>query len=806
MAQTHGIHRELADNGNQRCARLGGASYCPGRHTKACCRSNPAGALIDILLTIYNLIVFFVERFQQILDFATSVFDSIGKIARGQLADAAAAVEDAMAKTIPIIISFMVRLLGLPDIGGTIRRIITNVRARVHAAFDRVLNWLIKKVKKLIARLVSRFRRDTPADRVSFSMDGEQHEMWADDTGGNVRVMMASEENEVPENAADVSKEEFDKSADASDGAGAAAIQNLDPAQDQVEAEEDRLEALPETNRSTPAARERLRQKIEALTPLLEQASVRPNNAATVDEDNAELDADPPDGEGALDRTEFPMRRRIRTTLAVEGAAGSWQAMTAVWEEAKTKATNDADVFANLARDHIPEFALLARVSRMAKPGLTRSGAPSMARMFPQLNGNVPNPDSGAKPSNPNLPVLIIRTAINSQVGANSAKLSAWDSRFRQLSDRWIPSEFETQLTDEAREQATSTLTTEFGPAAIIEDMQSHIDEIKSKYGNLPPQTMDDDFNAHIDGRALPVLQQLTQNIYGGGGGDAPSTEGAQEGINIPYDNTLAENELKMAPYKELPEHGLHMQRHHLLEESIVRSFRDRQANLTLGTVMGGMVDTLASQIVQAAKAGLGAEQRAALAETPDRQAETDAVLPTLRAAINGVTLSTGMNTGQGPHDNGIAINVLNTVNQLAGSQPVGNVDTTLGQMDTDFQSQHTSTVRNAVMTRVSNAFVGIAAGDGPSASDLQAGLAGDIGGEASSMESDLGEGREAAFGALTSNAFTTFQGLQRSSIEEISATGDAASIERAGPMQQRFAELTREQVIHENLEKWFGG
>src|SRR5690606_6302752 len=111
--------------------------------------SNPAGALIDILLTIYNLIVFFVERFQQILDFAASVFDSLGKIARGQLSDAANAVEASMARTIPIIISFLVRLLGLPDIGGTIRRIITNLRARVHAAFDRLLNWVVSKVKKL---------------------------------------------------------------------------------------------------------------------------------------------------------------------------------------------------------------------------------------------------------------------------------------------------------------------------------------------------------------------------------------------------------------------------------------------------------------------------------------------------------------------------------------------------------------------------------------------------------------------------------------------------------------------------------
>ena len=43
-----------------------------------------------------------------------------------------------MARTIPIIISFLVSLIGLPDIAGTIKAIITALRARVHAAFDKM--------------------------------------------------------------------------------------------------------------------------------------------------------------------------------------------------------------------------------------------------------------------------------------------------------------------------------------------------------------------------------------------------------------------------------------------------------------------------------------------------------------------------------------------------------------------------------------------------------------------------------------------------------------------------------------------
>ena len=41
---------------------------------------NPAGAIVQAVLAIYNVIMFFVENIQRIIDFVKSVFDSIGDI------------------------------------------------------------------------------------------------------------------------------------------------------------------------------------------------------------------------------------------------------------------------------------------------------------------------------------------------------------------------------------------------------------------------------------------------------------------------------------------------------------------------------------------------------------------------------------------------------------------------------------------------------------------------------------------------------------------------------------------------------
>lgn len=741
--------------------------------------SNPAGALIDILLTIYNLIVFFVQKFEEILDFATSIFDSIGKIARGELSDAARAVEDSMAKTIPIIISFLVGFLGLPDIGGTIRNIITQIRARVHAAFDRVLDWIVDKVKKLIAKLVSKFRRNTEPERRGFVMDGEPHEMWVADEDGHLTVMMASGvPGPVPEDAAETTAEEHALSADNAFADETAAIEGLAEPEHMLHEKVDRFDRMTPPNSSAPSAREEMDAAVDTLTPKLSAAAERPANAADIDEDNADVGAAPESGMAALDRTCYPMRRRIRTTTAIEGAAGNWTAATALWEQAKTEAPSPVDIYANLARDHIPEFALLARVSRMAKPGLTRTGRPSMARLFPNLFNAVRNVDTSAKSSSADLPVIVIRTAINSQVGANSALLAEWSGAFRQRGEMWIATEYEAELDDEGRSTATEDLQSTYGAEALVTDMQTHIDEVKAKYGALPAQTMDDDFLDHLDRASIPVLQQITRRFFGGAAAEPPSTEGAGGGINLPYDDVLAEGELQSGSYQEISggfELGDSMQRHHLVEQNISRKLRDRAKDLMVASLLGDTAAGLAEGALSAAQAGLSAEQKAALAGDPALAAQRDAAAGAVSLAFGDVPVTTGMNTTQGPDSQGFAIMVLSSVNPQAASQPDTNVDTAVAQAEAAFRTANAAALRTEIAASVAS--------------------------RQASMDQGLQDEWKAALRTLTGTAAATFRTLQQTSINEIHATADQSIIDRSEGMRGRFGTLTEDAIVSKNLE-----
>ena len=82
---------------------------------------NPASAIVKALKLLYDVVMFFVERYQQIVDFVKSVFESVGALARGSIDKAANSVESALGKSVPVIISFLASLLGLGGISKTIK-------------------------------------------------------------------------------------------------------------------------------------------------------------------------------------------------------------------------------------------------------------------------------------------------------------------------------------------------------------------------------------------------------------------------------------------------------------------------------------------------------------------------------------------------------------------------------------------------------------------------------------------------------------------------------------------------------------
>ena len=120
--------------------------------TKLATLSNPVGAVIESILAIYNTVMFFIERINQILDLVEAIVNSIANIANGKLKQAADYVETSMARTIPVIISFMARLIGLGGISDAIKKTIGKVQAIVDKGIDKLIDWIEKQVKKLVAK------------------------------------------------------------------------------------------------------------------------------------------------------------------------------------------------------------------------------------------------------------------------------------------------------------------------------------------------------------------------------------------------------------------------------------------------------------------------------------------------------------------------------------------------------------------------------------------------------------------------------------------------------------------------------
>ena len=126
---------------------------------------NPAGAFIKACKAIYDIIMFFVERGSQIIALVNAVTDSVSAIADGAIGAAASAVENALSKAVPVVISFLAALLGVTGITGKIRSIIEKVQAPVSKAIDWVINKaynLVKKAGKLLG--FGKEKKDDKAD------------------------------------------------------------------------------------------------------------------------------------------------------------------------------------------------------------------------------------------------------------------------------------------------------------------------------------------------------------------------------------------------------------------------------------------------------------------------------------------------------------------------------------------------------------------------------------------------------------------------------------------------------------------
>ena len=163
--------------------------------TKLVTSLNPAGAVIQAIIAIYNTIMFFVERIRQIAAVAASFINSISAIANGVIGAAANRVEQTMAGMLTLVISFLARIGGLGKVSDAVLNIVRKIRAPIDKALDKVIDWIVSMAKKLGKFIGDKAKQLTnwwTQRRSIRTAEGQSHSLYFSGQGKAAKLMVAS--------------------------------------------------------------------------------------------------------------------------------------------------------------------------------------------------------------------------------------------------------------------------------------------------------------------------------------------------------------------------------------------------------------------------------------------------------------------------------------------------------------------------------------------------------------------------------------------------------------------------------------
>ena len=155
---------------------------------------NPAGAVIQAIIAIYNTITFFIQKINQIAAVVGSFIDSVAAIAAGQVDSAAKRVEQTMANTLVVIIAFLAKFAGLGGIPEKLVGVVMKIRAPMDKGMDKVVAWLGVLLKKIgaaakagVKKLLQWWKK-----KVAVNGGGQRHTLTFDGEAGAARLVLRS--------------------------------------------------------------------------------------------------------------------------------------------------------------------------------------------------------------------------------------------------------------------------------------------------------------------------------------------------------------------------------------------------------------------------------------------------------------------------------------------------------------------------------------------------------------------------------------------------------------------------------------
>lgn len=156
---------------------------------------NPVGAFIKAAMMIIDIVKFFIERGRQILALVEAFIDGVKAVASGSVAKVAEAIENALARAIPVIIGFLASLLGISGLAGKVQALIQRIRKRIDKAIDSVIlkaqKWFRKagsKIKGAAAKFFMFWK-----NKKSFKdKQGKTHKLYFNGEGSSAILTVAS--------------------------------------------------------------------------------------------------------------------------------------------------------------------------------------------------------------------------------------------------------------------------------------------------------------------------------------------------------------------------------------------------------------------------------------------------------------------------------------------------------------------------------------------------------------------------------------------------------------------------------------
>ncbi len=115
--------------------------------------TNPASAIVKAIKLVFDLVMFLVERFNQIKDFVMSIYNAVAAVASGNFAAVTKFVEDALARSIPVLISLLASVLGLGSIAAKVKSVIEKVTKPINKVIDAVVKKIVAFAKKIVAKV-----------------------------------------------------------------------------------------------------------------------------------------------------------------------------------------------------------------------------------------------------------------------------------------------------------------------------------------------------------------------------------------------------------------------------------------------------------------------------------------------------------------------------------------------------------------------------------------------------------------------------------------------------------------------------